>query len=97
MCLLLFISLLLLRYLTAGASTLWEAIRLTTMRFRIGLYGDIRVSGQDRSLTQDDSTDLHLSDIDHYVIDQGCRGVPCRQPPVGSSCQNAFCNLFMVL
>ena len=42
--------------------------------FRIGLYGDIRVSsGPGQIFDADDITDLHLSDIDHYLIDQGCR------------------------
>ena len=63
--------------------------------FRIGLYGDIRVSGQGQIFDADDITDLHLSDIDHYLIDQGCRVCHIGNL-VQILLQNAFCDLFMV-
>ncbi len=63
--------------------------------FRIRFYCDIRISGQGQIFDTDHIADLHLSHINRYLINQGCR--VCH---VGNLIQillqNAFCDLFMV-
>ena len=75
---------------------MWEAIRLTTMDSGLVFMVISGSAARGQIFDADDITDLHLSDIDHYLIDQGCR--VCH---VGNLVQillqNAFCDLFMVL